>query len=352
METTDTIRPARRLARPREGRWLGGVAAALGEYFDLSPAIYRVAFVALALAGGTGILLYVAAWLVIPDADEDSSVAERMLRDHADRPSRAIGLALLAFVAILALSSAHWWPTPGNLWLAVALAIGAFVWWEASPRGAAARRTGDGGPGGPAPAPRRQSLFAIAIGTLLAGSGVGALLDATGAWHVDWRIVLGAMVILVGGIVATGAATGLRVAGVAGVGLVLLATLALVLAIRVPIFAGWGDRTAHPTTAAGLASAYELGIGHYVVDLHDVALPVGETHVKATLGIGDLVVKVPADATVDVEGRASAGNVRLFGQEQNGGHVSEHVVERGSHPGRVLVLDARVGLGQVEVLRG
>ncbi len=141
------------------GRWLGGVAAALGEYFDLSPAIYRVAFVALALAGGTGILLYVAAWLVIPDADEDSSVAERMLRDHADRPSRAIGLALIAFVAILGLSEAHWWPSPGNLWLAVALAIAALVWWEASPRGAAAR--GATRPVRAAPATRRrQSLLA------------------------------------------------------------------------------------------------------------------------------------------------------------------------------------------------
>ena len=161
METTDTIRPTRRLARPRDGRWLGGVAAALGEYFDLSPAIYRVAFVALALAGGTGILLYVAAWLVIPDADEESSVAERMLRDHADRPSRAIGLALVAFVAILALSEARWWPSPGNLWLAVALGIAALVWWEASPRGAVARHDATGAP---LPTRRRQSLFAVATG--------------------------------------------------------------------------------------------------------------------------------------------------------------------------------------------
>ena len=66
METTEIIREPRRLSRPREGRWLGGVSSGLGAYFDLSPAIYRIAFVALALAGGTGILLYVAAWLVIP----------------------------------------------------------------------------------------------------------------------------------------------------------------------------------------------------------------------------------------------------------------------------------------------
>src|SRR4051812_50007185 len=65
METTDTIR---RLERPKDGRWLGGVCAGLGEYFDLSPALFRVAFAALAVAGGTGIVLYISAWLVLPPA--------------------------------------------------------------------------------------------------------------------------------------------------------------------------------------------------------------------------------------------------------------------------------------------
>ena len=78
-ETTETIKdPAaepRRLTRSREGRWLGGVSAGLGAYFDLNPMVYRIAFAALALAGGTGILLYVAAWLVIPDDGEEDSIA-------------------------------------------------------------------------------------------------------------------------------------------------------------------------------------------------------------------------------------------------------------------------------------
>ncbi|HYA09110.1 MAG TPA: PspC domain-containing protein [Gaiellaceae bacterium] len=350
METTETIRTPRQLARPHEGRWLGGVAAGLGEYFDLNPAIYRIAFVALALAGGTGILLYLAAWLVIPAEGEDSSVAERMLRDHADRPSRAIGLALLAFFAILALSEAHWWPSPGNLWLAAALAVGAFVWWEASPRGAAAHRT-DAGSEAPAPVRRRQPLFAIAIGSLLAASGIVALLDTAGVWNVDWRIVLGAMVVFTGGIVAVGAAAGLRVGGVAGVGVVLLAALALVLSIRVPLFAGWGDQTVQPTSVAALDSTYEHGVGNYTLDLHDLRLPTGTTHVTVKLAVGDLLVRVPANATVDVEGRVALGEVRLFGHTDSGGGIHDHVVEPG-RPARVLALDARTALGVVEVVRG
>ena len=56
METTETISEPRRLWRPRDRRWLGGVCAGLGRYFDLNPLIYRIVFVALALAGGTGIV--------------------------------------------------------------------------------------------------------------------------------------------------------------------------------------------------------------------------------------------------------------------------------------------------------
>ena len=350
METTDTVRAPRRLARPDEGRWLGGVAAGLGEYFDLPPAIYRVAFVALALAGGTGILLYLTAWLVIPDQNEGSSVAERMLRDHAGAPSRAIALALVAFVVILGLSEARWWPTPGNLWLAAALAVAAFVWWEASPRGAAAHDV-PAQPGERAPVRRRQPLFAIAVGSLLAASGIVALLDVTGVWNVDWRIVLGAMVVFTGGLVAVGAAAGLRVGGVAGVGVVLLAALALVLSIRVPLFAGWGDETVQPASVASLDSTYEHAVGNYTLDLHALALPAGKTHVQAKLAAGDLLVRVPERATVDVEGRVGLGEVRLFGHSDSGGGIHDHVVEPG-RPDQVLVLDARTALGVVEVVRG
>src|SRR5581483_9440205 len=137
METTETLRRDRRLVRPHDGRWLGGVSAGLGHYFDLNPTIYRVAFVALALAGGTGLLLYAAAWVVIPDEGADDSAAVTMLRRQGAHPARAIGLALIAFVAILVLGEAHLWPDPGNVWLAAAIAGAGLVWWHASGRATA-----------------------------------------------------------------------------------------------------------------------------------------------------------------------------------------------------------------------
>ena len=71
-----------------------------------------------------------------------------------------------------------------------------------------------------------------------------------------------------------------------------------------------------------------------------------------TLGIGHLVVRVPQAATVDVDGRVSAGDLRLLGRDDNGTHVHDRVVVTGTQPKRVLVLDARVGLGDLKVVRG
>ena len=340
METTETIREARRLTRPRDGRWLGGVAAGLGAYFDLNPAIYRIAFVALALAGGTGILLYVAAWLVIPDEGEPDSIAAAALKQNRDKPSRAIGLAIIAFVAILALSSAHFWPSPGNLWLAAALGIGALVWWQVS------MHPGSGS------APRGGALFPIAAGTLFAVTGGVAILDATDVWNADWRVVLGVMVLATGALTAVGAATGRRVGGIVVLDTLLLLALAVTLFVRVPLFAGIGDRVSHPASITALDRTYELGIGDFTVDLADVPLPVGETHVKATLGVGDLRVHLPRHVKVVVDGRASAGEITVFGEHADGTSVHKVVSDPGTDPSRVLVLDARVGLGQLEVTRG
>jgi len=126
--------PARRLVRTSDGRWLGGVAAGLGRYFDINPLVYRIAFAALALAGGTGLLLYLAAYLVIPDEQADESIAVETMRTRRDQPWLLLGVGLLGFGALFALSEASFWPGNGNFWFAAVLAGAALVWWRVSSR--------------------------------------------------------------------------------------------------------------------------------------------------------------------------------------------------------------------------
>lgn len=357
-ETTENIPEAvaepRRLTRSHEGRWLGGVCAGLGRYFDLNPIVYRIAFAALMLAGGTGVLLYIAAWLVIPDEREEDSIASTAIKRHREQPWLLVGVGLLAFGAIIALSEARVWPSPGNLWLAAALAGAAIVWWQVSTRGSSAPAA----PSAPGETPvqparaRRRSLLPAATGLLIGGLGIVGLLDATDAVTIDWRIVFAAAAIGIGALVALGTVTGHSVGSVAVLGFVVLAALALTIAVRVSVFSGVGDQVDHPSSAAALHSKYEHGIGDFNLELQDVSLPIGRTYVKVTLGVGNLDIRVPQTATVEVDGRASAGDVRLFGHHDSGTHVHDRAFDTGTTPKRVLVLDARVGLGELKVTRG
>jgi phage shock protein C len=57
-----------RLYRSRDDRMLFGVAGGMAEWMDLDPAIVRLVWALLILAGGVGLLLYIIAAIVIPEA--------------------------------------------------------------------------------------------------------------------------------------------------------------------------------------------------------------------------------------------------------------------------------------------
>lgn len=56
----------KRLYRVEEGKMLAGVCGGLAEYFDLDPTIVRLAWILFCAAGGSGVLAYIIAAIVIP----------------------------------------------------------------------------------------------------------------------------------------------------------------------------------------------------------------------------------------------------------------------------------------------
>ena len=106
----------KRLERPADDRMIAGVASGLGRYFDLTPAVFRLGFVVLTLLGGAGILIYVAAVLVMPKEGEDASIAERALAERRQHPGRLVGLGLLALAILVVLSQTSTWPSAGAAW--------------------------------------------------------------------------------------------------------------------------------------------------------------------------------------------------------------------------------------------
>lgn len=55
------------LARPRDGKLIAGVCAALAARFGISKALIRIAFVIFGLVG-VGELAYIILWIIIPKA--------------------------------------------------------------------------------------------------------------------------------------------------------------------------------------------------------------------------------------------------------------------------------------------
>jgi phage shock protein PspC (stress-responsive transcriptional regulator) len=64
LDPPPTVRPA--LRRSRTDKVVAGVAGGLAEYSGVDPLLWRVGFVALTLAGGTGVLVYALLWLLMP----------------------------------------------------------------------------------------------------------------------------------------------------------------------------------------------------------------------------------------------------------------------------------------------
>jgi phage shock protein C len=59
---------AKRLYRSRKDRKIAGVCGGIGEYFDTDPTLIRLLAVALVLAMGSGVLAYILAWIIVPEA--------------------------------------------------------------------------------------------------------------------------------------------------------------------------------------------------------------------------------------------------------------------------------------------
>jgi phage shock protein PspC (stress-responsive transcriptional regulator) len=64
----------KRLYRSKNERMLGGVCAGLGEHFDIDPTVIRLVWAVITvLSIGTGVLVYIIAWILIPEEESGSS---------------------------------------------------------------------------------------------------------------------------------------------------------------------------------------------------------------------------------------------------------------------------------------
>ncbi len=322
----------KRLLRAREGRVIGGVCAGLGRYFNVDPIIFRIGAIALVFAGGTGLLAYLAALLLIP-AEDSPNAAE------GAPAGRSRWLVIGAVVLLLCVTSPFL--IGGGLLLAGLLiplaflvAAGVLVWWFVS---------GEGPAGEAGDVAKRAAL---GIGILC----VCGLIAVGGAWAA----AAGGETVVAVAVIAAGVAI-LAGAFVRPVRWLVLPAMALALsagavsAAGIDLDGGVGERDYRPTSVVDLRDTYELGMGELIVDLRQTDLPAGDVPLDVDLGVGEARVIVPGDVCVATDAEVGIGEVRSFGRHNEGVDVDFDDLPRAAPGVTRLLVKADVGIGSLRI---
>ena len=124
--TTTTATDARRVRRSRQDRVIGGVCGGLAQYLQVDPVLLRIAAVALALSGGAGVVAYIVAWILIPEATgPEPAPSERVENRHG--LAVAAGAALVAVGGLLLLNQVVPWFNAAIVWPIMVVIVGALI---------------------------------------------------------------------------------------------------------------------------------------------------------------------------------------------------------------------------------
>ncbi len=399
---------ATRPRRPHDGRKIAGVAAGIAKRYQIDPVIVRVAFVAMALCNGAGLLIYLLGWLWLAQDDDEVSAAEALIgRGRSSTPTALtvlLGLAvvpatgffvdggftmvggvLLSVGAIYLLHRGRGQlnrPEPAVAFgdgIGVGVGVGDGVGGKVStdeqttgrvtppawdPLGAAPFAWDLPEPGGtpepagasPAPVVARRPRSRVGVATFGAALVVlaGSLVASS---YSDWfhaQHVLGLLVAVLGAGMVLGSFRGNGGRGLIWLVVPLSVVGVLLTSVDFDLDGKqMGSTRVRPTTVDEVQDRYTAGLGEVNLDL--TALPnSGAVTTAVEVEVGNAQVRVPANADVTVNCRTDLGSVRCLGRESDGEGRHEEVTDYGPDgPGGLkIVLDVRSDLGAVEVSRG
>jgi phage shock protein PspC (stress-responsive transcriptional regulator) len=321
----------RRLMRSRTDRILGGVGGGLAEHLGIDPLLVRFGIgLLVVITGGAGLLLYIAAWLLVPDAQLPAGQTAPAPRSRAATIGGVAALLVLVGIVVPSGIVVGWLAVP----FAIIALIGLGVWWLVM--GIPAERTG------------RGVLVGILLGiTILLVSGLlffaGAAGIAGGGGVVVAAIVLGAGLILV----ASAFVRPLRWLIVPALALGLGAGTAVAAGVE-DVGGSTGEKVYRPASAGSVRPHYELGAGHLVVDLRNAGLT-GEHRIDVEIGAGHAEILVPEGTCVAGDLHAGIGGFDVFGHGSGGIDVDHFEDGRAPAGTARVVVTGDVGLGALTI---
>ncbi|SCX47177.1 phage shock protein C (PspC) family protein [Klenkia marina] len=279
------------LRRSRTDKVIGGVGGGLAEYTGIDALLWRVGFIALVFAGGTGFLVYVLLWLLMPARPVDAAGGPVAAPQPAEPRSPVPGITVAALLLSLGVVSLVAWLTP----------------WDPGP------------------------VVFLGTALLVVGVGLGVGAFVGGRSSRGPLITLG--VLLSFAVVVASAGHGFR--------------------DRAP--GGVGDRSEFPRAADQVQSSYENGVGDLDLDLTNIDLAdlTGPITTSVNAGIGDVEVVVPRSADVQVDVQNGVGEADVLDGGSRGGFFPGTGGQRWTDDGTPeIVLTIESGIGDVTVTRG
>lgn len=366
-------RPA--LVRPMTGRSIGGVAAGLATYLNLSVGLVRFLFLFSVLFGGLGFALYAAGWLLIRDETETESIGERLIANIGSGPSW-IGVGLLVIGAVIFLENSTF--LRGSLVWAIVLIVGGVMLYRGDIGGS--RRSGsdprETGGKGPTPAtppatrpnvappappvPQRpvpstppppsqppSILGRLTLGVGLLSMGVLAVIDnLTDRIDPQPRHYLALATVVLGLGLLTGALVG-RARWMILLGIFVIPPLLASPATEVE-WEGRLERVIVPAEPDALNPAYEAGAGRFVFDLTEAEWAGENIALEVDLAAGEVLVIVPSDVAITGMGTVSIGQIEdPDGQIGGLDRISRDFAVAGDAGS--LDLDLVVGVGSIRI---
>jgi phage shock protein PspC (stress-responsive transcriptional regulator) len=361
------------IAREPHGHPGGGVIAGISRAYGLDARLARIVVAVLTLPIPALILVYLAAWVVLPADQAHAATLRQLVTDRHRRPlliMLGVALALSGIVSSV-----------GNLFggrdlgWALGLIIVGVMLWVVPDRAGRARDQGSWTPPVP-PADQMQAfdrpdpmtrpmqlparfsrpqrpVGALAIAGTTVALAVVRVGDSLGWWHVS---VLATALVAIAVLCAATLASAIVNGRYARLVFVLPLVLAgVVLSVTRPTFSGGvGKRTIELTTDQATSGRLRLAIGEMDVDARPAAAT-SLIDLHAEVGVGRLHLVVPTGSVIIVRGRIGAGHLVIDGREAMSGVSLDQVVEDGggstSTAGQPIMLDLRVGAGEISIER-
>jgi phage shock protein PspC (stress-responsive transcriptional regulator) len=357
QDTPRTDAPGRLLRRRTTDRVIGGVAGGLGDYFNIDPLLFRIAFVGLIIFGGAGLVLYVLGWLLLPAEGHDASMLEAFFRRFGLTPTRIGKIVLVVGTIALVLSVIGgadlsfpaWGERPVAVWAVLVIGIGIWLLRRRDAAAPPAVATAVVAPRRTVAISRpRSPLGWYVLAATLVAVGLLAIVSQAARVEVTPGQFFGAALTVVGIGLVVGAWWGrARI-------LILLAILLLPMAvtasfITAPLEGGMGDQRYAPANLAELRGEYRLMGGRLVLDLTGLGGRHDTMHVTASVAVGELLVLIPPGTSVRLDARVGAGGTLIFGQRQVGTSLQDRYV-RSQFGAATYILDLEAGIGDVRVV--